>query len=110
MADSSVKSIGLDTWGVDFGLLDAQDTLIEDPYHYRDDRTDGMMKAVFDVLPRDEVYGKTGIQFTRISIGSLAITECGFSHQQGYIIHHDLLTRFIEKDCHVVSRSQTSSR
>ena len=60
-ADGSVCSIGLDTWGVDFGLLDANDTLIGNPYHYRDDRTDGMMEAVFKILPRDKNYEKTGI-------------------------------------------------
>ena len=67
LADSSVRSIGLDTWGVDFGLLDAQDALIGNPYHYRDKRTDGMMEAVFEILPRDQVYAKTGIQFMQLN-------------------------------------------
>ena len=67
LAGTSVRSIGLDTWGVDFGLLDAQDTLIGNPHHYRDQRTDVMMEAVFDVLPREEVYGKTGIQFMQLN-------------------------------------------
>jgi rhamnulokinase len=66
-ADSPVRSIGLDTWGVDFGLLDAHDTLIGNPYHYRDDRTDGMMESVFEILSRDEVYTKTGIQFMQLN-------------------------------------------
>ena len=66
-ADSPVQSIGLDTWGVDFGLLDAHDTLIGNPYHYRDDRTDGMMEAVFEIIPRDVVYQKTGIQFMQLN-------------------------------------------
>jgi len=67
LAETSVRSIGLDTWGVDFGLLDAQDTLIGNPHHYRDSRTDGMMDAVFEIVPRDEVYGKTGIQFMQLN-------------------------------------------
>jgi rhamnulokinase len=67
LAGTSVRSIGLDTWGVDFGLLDAQDTLIGNPYHYRDQRTDGMMEAVFDILPQDDVYSKTGIQFMQLN-------------------------------------------
>jgi rhamnulokinase len=67
MTESSVRSIGLDTWGVDFGLLDAQDTLIGNPHHYRDSRTDGMMEALFETVPRDEVYGKTGIQFMQLN-------------------------------------------
>jgi len=40
-------SLGLDTWGVDFGLLDKDDVLIGNPYHYRDHRTEGMMEEVF---------------------------------------------------------------
>ena len=45
-------SMGLDTWGVDFGLLDSQDALIGNPYHYRDARTAGMMDAAFQRVPR----------------------------------------------------------
>jgi rhamnulokinase len=67
LADTPVSSIGLDTWGVDFGLLDSRDKLIENPYHYRDKRTDGMMEAVFQIIPRDEIYNKTGIQFMQLN-------------------------------------------
>ncbi|MBN1122280.1 MAG: rhamnulokinase [Anaerolineae bacterium] len=66
-AGDSVQSIGLDTWGVDFGLLDASDNLIGSPYHYRDSRTDGMMEAVFERVPADEVYASTGIQFMQLN-------------------------------------------
>jgi rhamnulokinase len=60
-------SIGLDTWGVDFGLLAADDTLLVNPYHYRDSRTDGMMEAAFQIVPRAEIYEHTGIQFMQIN-------------------------------------------
>lgn len=62
-----LRSIGLDTWGVDFGLLDSHDNLIGNPYHYRDARTNGMMEAVFEKVPRDEVYAQTGIQFMQLN-------------------------------------------
>jgi rhamnulokinase len=58
-----VASIGVDTWGVDFGLLDAKGQLIENPYHYRDKRTERMMEKAFSLMPRDEIYQHTGIQF-----------------------------------------------
>src|SRR6185295_15202701 len=61
--DSSLASIGVDTWGVDYALLDARGELVEDPYHYRDARTNGMMDAVFERVPREEIYALTGIQF-----------------------------------------------
>jgi rhamnulokinase len=62
-----VVGIGLDTWGVDFGLLDAQDGLLGNPYHYRDSRTDGMMAAAFAKVPREEVFARTGIQFMQLN-------------------------------------------
>jgi rhamnulokinase len=62
-----VVSIGLDTWGVDFGLLDAQGSLLGNPYHYRDNRTDGMMQEVFARVPRQEVFEHTGIQFMQLN-------------------------------------------
>lgn len=60
-------SIGVDTWGVDFGLLDKQGNLIGNPVHYRDGRTAGMMDRVFEIVPRQEVFAQTGIQFMQIN-------------------------------------------
>jgi len=62
-AQPDVTSIGVDTWGVDFGLLDARGRLIENPYHYRDSRTEGMMDKAFTLMPKEEIYQHTGIQF-----------------------------------------------
>jgi rhamnulokinase len=63
----SVVSLGLDTWGVDFGLLDGQGNLLGNPYHYRDSRTEGMMEALFERVPRDQVFEYTGIQFMQLN-------------------------------------------
>ena len=60
-------SIGIDTWGVDFGLLDRAGRLLENPVHYRDLRTDGIPPLLFEQIPRREVYGISGIQFMRIN-------------------------------------------
>ena len=60
-------SLGVDTWGVDFALLDAQGALLGNPVHYRDARTTGMMEAVFSRVPRAEVFAQTGIQFIPIN-------------------------------------------
>ncbi|MEN8097922.1 MAG: rhamnulokinase family protein, partial [Chloroflexota bacterium] len=64
---SSLAGVGLDTWGVDFGLLAADDTLLGNPYHYRDSRTDKMMEAAFDIVPREEIFERTGIQFMQLN-------------------------------------------
>ena len=58
-----IRSVGVDTWGVDYGFVNAQGKLVEDPITYRDDRTADEMAAVFARLPREEVFARTGIQF-----------------------------------------------
>lgn len=60
---ATLASAGLDTWGVDFALLDARDRLIGNPYHYRDARNDGMLDVIFQRVPRETVFERTGIQF-----------------------------------------------
>ncbi len=62
-----LKGIGIDTWGVDFGLLDKDDVLLSNPWHYRDARTDGMLDYVFDLVPREEIFNQTGIQFMQLN-------------------------------------------
>jgi rhamnulokinase len=59
----SLDGIGVDTWGVDYALIGERGNLLENPYHYRDQRTEGMMDRVFERVPRDEIYALTGIQF-----------------------------------------------
>jgi len=60
-------SIGIDTWGVDFGLLAADGSILGIPYAYRDSRTDGMMDEFFKLVPRKKVYDLTGIQFMQLN-------------------------------------------
>jgi len=57
-----IDSIGVDSWGVDFGLLDEQERLIEWPVAYRDARTDGVAERFFEEIPAAEIFAKTGIQ------------------------------------------------
>jgi len=59
--------MGIDTWGVDYGLLDKSGELLGLPYHYRDGRTDATMEQVFKVLPSFELYSATGIQFMQFN-------------------------------------------
>jgi rhamnulokinase len=59
----SLASLGVDTWGCDYALLGERGTLLQNPYHYRDSRTDGVMDLVFARVPADEIYATTGIQF-----------------------------------------------
>jgi rhamnulokinase len=62
-----IDSIGFDTWGVDYALIGETGQLLENPYHYRDHRTDGMVEAVCGIVPRERIYSMTGIQFMPIN-------------------------------------------
>jgi rhamnulokinase len=58
-----VASVGVDSWGTDYALMDAQGTLCENPISYRDNRTENTMQRVFERVSRDEIFSHTGIQF-----------------------------------------------
>ena len=55
-------SMGIDTWGVDYVLLDKDDNVLGDTVGYRDSRTEGMDEEVYEVIPQDDLYARTGIQ------------------------------------------------
>ncbi len=59
----TLQSAGLDTWGVDFALLDAKGDMIGTPHCYRDPRVDGIMDVAFEAVPRGQMFKQTGIQF-----------------------------------------------
>jgi rhamnulokinase len=61
------ESVAVDTWGVDFGFLRSDGTLLESPCSYRDSRTNGMMERFFTLVPRQRVYELTGIQFMQLN-------------------------------------------
>ncbi len=62
-----VASIGVDTWGVDFALLGPRDELLGNPVCYRDPRTDGMLAHALSIVPRDQIFAHTGLQFLQIN-------------------------------------------
>ncbi len=64
---AQIVSIGIDTWGVDYALLDSDGDILGNPYHYRDKRTDNIMEEVFKIIPKEEIFAETGIQFMQIN-------------------------------------------
>lgn len=62
-----IDSLGIDTWGVDFGLLNDQGELLDKPVHYRDRRTKGMIEKVGQIIPLQELYERTGNQVMEIN-------------------------------------------
>ncbi len=66
-AQGEIATIGVDAWGVDFGLLDARGRLVGNPVHYRDARTDGIVVRATQRTSREDIYAATGIQFMQIN-------------------------------------------
>jgi sugar (pentulose or hexulose) kinase len=77
-------SMGVDTWGVDFGLFCPKGNLLRNPVNYRDSRTAGMMEEVFKRVPREQVFARTGVQFMELNtlyqLMSLALND-SFQYQ-----------------------------
>jgi rhamnulokinase len=63
----ALASVGVDTWGVDYGIVDAEGRLLEEPCSYRDPRTDGVMDEVFRRLSREAIFEATGLQFLALN-------------------------------------------
>jgi len=84
------RSLGIDTWGVDFGMLDKQDFLLENAVHYRDERTVGMQNKVFRRVSKNKIYDETGIQFndfnTVFQVYALAKERTKLFHQAEHLL------------------------
>jgi len=66
-ASEKPVSLGVDTWGVDFALLDRDGQLVGNPFHYRDERTSGLMQRAFEIVSREEIFESTGLQFMELN-------------------------------------------
>lgn len=67
LTGNSIASVGIDTWGVDYAMLDARGAVMGFPHTYRDGRTSGLYSEIFEIVPKSEVYRLTGIQFMEIN-------------------------------------------
>ncbi|MBS3792682.1 rhamnulokinase [Candidatus Bipolaricaulota bacterium] len=65
--DDDPISLGIDSWGVDYGLFDKNGRLLRNPVHYRDSRTDGAMDEAFEVVSKEKIFEETGIQFMELN-------------------------------------------
>lgn len=72
---AAIRSVGVDAWGVDFGLLDTYDRLLADPICYRDGRTDGIFAPLFAAVPAAELYERTGIQCMPINTSAQLLAQ-----------------------------------
>ncbi len=107
-------SIGLDTWGNDFCLLDKNGSLLENPHSYRDPRTDGIMERAFSLMPRREIYMQTGVQFmqhnTLFQLYSMVLNGSPFLKVAStYLMVPDLFNYWLsgEKYCEFTNATTT---
>lgn len=111
---SRLGSMAIDSWAVDFGFLDRNGELLGNPYHYRDHQTDGMMERVFSIVPREEIFRRTGIQFMQINtLYHLAAMKerdaTALREAETFLMIPDLLRYFLtgEKKCEFTNATTT---
>ena len=91
----SVVSAGVDTWGVDYGLLDVNGKLVSAPFVYRDARTNGMQEKAFQCVPREQIYQRTGIQFMFFNTLFQLLAEKNFEKADRLLFMPDLINFFL---------------
>ncbi|MER6683440.1 rhamnulokinase [Streptomyces olivaceoviridis] len=93
-----LASVGIDSWAVDYGLLDADGALLGNPVHYRDARTEGVAEKVWATVPAAELYAATGIQYAPFNtLYQLAAARASeqFAHARRLLLVPDLLAYWL---------------
>lgn len=110
-----IDALGIDTWGVDFGLLDKKGHLLSLPVHYRDARANGMLEKAFSLVPQKEIFARTGLAFqpfnTLYQLYAMRLEEdWALSAADTLLMMPDLLSYFLtgERGCEytIASTSQ----
>jgi rhamnulokinase len=102
----AVRSVAVNSWGVDYGLLDGQGRMLANPVHYRDARTLGMVEVATEVVPRSEIYATTGIQF--MSINTLYQLLVMARANDPLLAHADRLLMLADLFSHFLSGSRVT--
>ncbi len=95
-----IQSIGIDTWGVDYGLLDKDGKLIANPICYRDDRTKGMMEKAFQKLPKEEYFKHAANQFMEINTAFQLLSDTELHRAEKLLFMPDLFNYFLTGKCY----------
>ncbi|MFD7874628.1 rhamnulokinase family protein [Streptomyces sp. NPDC059766] len=93
-----LDSVGIDSWAVDYGLLDADGALLGNPVHYRDARTEGVAEKVWATVPAAELYARTGLQYAPFNtLYQLAAAQgsAQLAHAERLLLVPDLLAYWL---------------
>lgn len=94
--NKKIYSIGVDSWAVDYGLIDKDGNLIANPVCYRDSRTNSAMQKVFEIVPRSKIFEKTGIQFLPFNTIFQLFSEDETLHKADkFLLLPDLINYFL---------------
>jgi rhamnulokinase len=96
--EALVRSVGIDSWAIDYGLVDADGALLYQPFHYRDARNNAVIDDVHAVLSRETLYARTGLQFLPFNtIYQLAASRRspGFDAAAAFLLMPDLLAYWL---------------
>ncbi len=93
--DITIYSIGVDSWAVDYGLIDASGNLVANPICYRDSRTENAQEKVFEVIPKQEIFDKTGIQFLPFNTVFQLFCEKKLDQTETILLLPDLINYFL---------------
>lgn len=107
-----LDGVGIDSWAVDYGLLDEAGALLGNPVHHRDSRTDGVMDQVLARVPADEIYRATGVQFLPINTLYQLVASAGTPQSEAarrLLLMPDLLAYWLtgEQGAEVTNASTT---
>ncbi|MFH8798542.1 rhamnulokinase family protein [Streptomyces sp. NPDC017936] len=97
-AGGRLDSVGIDSWAVDYGLLDADGALLGNPVHYRDARTEGVAEKVWATVPAAELYAATGLQyapFNTLYQLTAAASTAQLAHARRLLLVPDLLSYWL---------------
>jgi rhamnulokinase len=90
-AAGPLDGIGVDSWAVDYGLLDADGVLLDEPFHYRDARTNGVPERAFATIPAPALYARTGLQVQPFNTVFQLMAEQRLADARGLLLIPDLL-------------------
>lgn len=99
-AGHAIAAIGIDTWGVDFGLLDRDGRLLQNPVHYRDARTNGMMEYAYGIVSKEKIFEHTGLAFMQFNtlyqlLAMQKARDAALEYAKALLFTPDLLSYFL---------------
>ncbi len=106
---SDFDSIAIDTWGVDYGIIDKEGKLAENPFNYRDSRTENILEKAFSIIPEKELYDLTGIQIMNFNTLFQLLTVEDKSNIDKILLMPDLFNYMLtgKKYCEATNCSTT---